>query len=175
MFIGTTMVPINVANVELAGIALLVMSVVEFIVLWVVSREWFNEEQVIAMANIAFTSTWSFMPHLFPFTITILGLVLTVCFWVSIALLLTPAVMAIRKYRKYMKVEKEFSKIKAEYDNLVNELRRVNDDIDKLNNEIDVMVGRIERAINAYEAHKSNNNYIFGDKDFEEVWGGTHG
>jgi len=59
--------------------------------------------------------------------------------------------------------------------NLVNELRRVNDDIDKLNNEIDVMVGRIERAINAYEAHRSNKNYIFGDKDFEEVWGGTHG
>jgi len=168
-------VPINVVNVERAGIALLVMSVVEFIVLWVVSREWFNEEQVIAIANIAFTSTWSFMPHLFPLTITILGLVLTVCFWVSIALLLTPAVMAIRKYRKYMKVEKEFSRIKAEYDNLVNDIGRVNDDIDKLNNEIDVMVGRNERAINAYEAHRSNKNYIFSDKDFEEVWGGTHG
>ena len=169
------MIPINVVNVEQAGIGLLVMGVVEFIVLWVVSSEWFNEEQVIAIANIAFTSIWPFMSHLFPLTITILGLVLTVCFWVSIALLLTPAVMAIGKYRMYVKVEKEFSKIKAEYDNLVNELRRANDDIDKLNNEIDVMVGRIKRAINAYEAHKSNNNYIFGDKDFEEVWGGTHG
>ncbi|MFP3234386.1 MAG: hypothetical protein RXR08_12175 [Sulfolobaceae archaeon] len=169
------MVPINVVNVERAGIGLLVMGVVEFIVLRVVSGEWFNEEQVIAIANIAFTSIWPFMPHLFPLTITILGLVLTVCFWVSIALLLTPAVMAIRKYRMYMKVEKEFSRIKAEYDNLVNDIGRVNDDIDKLNNEIDVMVGRIERAINAYEAHKSNINYIFSDKDFEEVWGGTHG
>jgi len=168
-------VPINVVNVERAGIGLLVMGVVEFMVLRVVSGEWFNEEQVIAIANIAFTSIWPFMPHLFPLTITILGLVLTVCFWVSIALLLTPAVMAIRKYRMYMKVEKEFSRIKAEYDNLVNDIGRVNDDIDKLNNEIDVMVGRIERAINAYEAHRSNNNYIFSDKDFEEVWGGTHG
>ena len=161
---------------ETAGFLAAVLSIVLYILLYFITGEYMNREELLLIADFAFSlAWWSSTQPMSPFYpafsqsyasnaigATELALFLSA---ISLVLLLVPLYTFFMKYHRFLGLRKRLDRVRSEYDSIKNEANRLGSELDNAKKSIKEIKGLIERALWLREIAEKNPNTIISGID----------